>query len=241
MIQTIYFIILTYFILGAIGFYVINRKKARDVARQSWTKFGFYFLIIHILFFSIVLNSIVFSYLSVLIVGVSMYELFNLFYKSRYQKKSSFVYSFLIFGVVASGFIYFSTLAWELILFTFLILSIFDSFSQISGQLFGHRKIFPSISPNKTYGGLIGGSVIAILSALLLQGLYPEVWYKQLIMAGGIVFFSFFGDLGASYYKRIYGVKDYSRLIPGNGGFLDRFDSLIAAGLWVAFVQLIIF
>lgn len=241
MITTIYFIILTYFILGAIGFYVINRQKPKEVARHSWTKYGFYFLIIHLLFFSIVINPLFFNLLALLIVAVSLYEISHLFKQSGYKKKWFFVRSLFILALTSIGFIYFSTLDKELLLFTFLILSIFDSFSQISGQLFGHKKIFPTISPNKTYGGLIGGSLIAVLSAFLLKDLYPEVWFKLLIMAIGIVVFSFWGDLAASFYKRKYEVKDYSRLIPGHGGFLDRFDSLIAAGLWVALLQIINF
>ena len=59
--QLIYKIILIYFVLGGIGFYLINRKKDRDVARKSYTKFGVYFIIINILFFSITIQPDVFS------------------------------------------------------------------------------------------------------------------------------------------------------------------------------------
>ncbi len=143
--------------------------------------------------------------------------------------------SLLIFIFLAAGFFIFSGLPWEVMLFVFLILSIFDSFSQISGQLFGKKKIFPTISPNKTLGGLLGGAIIAIASSLLLGNLYEGVSLKTLSMAIGVVFFAFLGDLAASYYKRKYRVKDFSNLIPGHGGFLDRFDSLIAGGAWGAF------
>ncbi|RLD69735.1 MAG: phosphatidate cytidylyltransferase, partial [Bacteroidetes bacterium] len=123
----------------------------------------------------------------------------------------------------------------ELVLFSFLILSIFDSFSQITGQLLGRKKIFPNISPNKTVGGLVGGAIIAISSALLLNGLYAESPLKVIIMTLGVVAFAFAGDVAASFFKRKYMVKNYSNLIPGHGGYLDRFDSLIAGGAWVAF------
>ena len=132
------------------------------------------------------------------------------------------------------------TLDKNLILFAFLILSIFDAFSQISGQLWGKSKIAPEISPNKTVGGTVGGAIISIVSALLLKELYEVVWYRVLIMAAGIVVFAFLGDIAASLYKRKFEVKDYSKLIPGHGGFLDRFDSLIAGGFWVAvFINLL--
>jgi phosphatidate cytidylyltransferase len=234
MITTIYIIILSYFVLGAVGFYFINRRKDKEVARESWTKFITYFFIINILFFSIVVNPKLFRIASGLIVLVGAYELFRLFKTANYSHLSFFLVSIIIFGILSFGFFVFSGLNKELILFTFLILSIFDAFSQISGQLFGKTKIAPEISPNKTIGGTVGGAIIAILSAFLLKGLYNEVWYSVLILAVGIVVFAFLGDIAASQYKRKFEVKDYSRLIPGHGGFLDRFDSFIPGGAWVA-------
>ncbi|MCF6357196.1 MAG: phosphatidate cytidylyltransferase [Draconibacterium sp.] len=234
MIQTIYIIILSYFILGSIGFFFINRKKEREVARKSRTKFITYFFIINILFFSIVINPILFQYLSILIIGFGFFEIIKLFINSGASKKGFFTVSVLIFGALSTGFLFFGKLDKELILFTFLILSIFDSFSQISGQLWGRKKIAPKISPNKTVGGIIGGAIIAIISSVLLNELYPAPLFKTVLFATGIILFAFAGDIAASFFKRKYGVKDYSNLIPGHGGFLDRFDSLIAGGAWVA-------
>lgn len=234
MITTIYIIILSYFVLGGVGFYYINRRKEKEVARQSWTKFITYFFIIHILFFSIVINPLAFRIVAALIVSVGAAELFRLFRMKKYSQTGFFVLSVLVFAVFAFGFMIYSTQDKELILFVFLVLSIFDAFSQISGQLFGKTKIAPKISPNKTVGGTVGGAIIAVLSAFLLKGLYNETWYETLILAAGVVVFAFGGDILASLYKRKFGVKDYSTLIPGHGGFLDRFDSLIAGGAWVA-------
>ncbi len=233
MIDTIYYIILVYFLLGGIGFYLINRKKDPGVAKKSYVKFATYFVIINILFFSITINPAAFRWLALLIVCAGIAELFKLFRQSGYKLKQFFILSLIIFFILASGFFHFSGLQKELILFSFLVLSIFDSFSQITGQLWGRRKILPGISPNKTLGGLIGGSIIALASALLLHGLWPGTYFRSLLMAAGIVIFAFAGDLAASFYKRKYHVKDYSNLIPGHGGFLDRFDSLIAGGAWV--------
>lgn len=233
MITTIYTIILAYFLMGAVGFYFINRRKEKEVARKSWIKFISYFFIINILFFSIVVNSRVFGILAVAIVLVGMWELFNLFKKSRYVHGGFFAISVLIYSLLAIGFITFSGFSQELILFAFLILSIFDAFSQISGQLFGKTKIAPKISPNKTFEGTVGGAIVAVLSALLLRELNDVPWYQLLVLSAGIVVFAYFGDIAASLYKRKFGVKDYNNLIPGHGGFLDRFDSLIAGGAWV--------
>ena len=233
MIKTIYIIILSYFLLGGIGFYFINRKKESDVARKSYIKFLTYFVIINLLFFSIVVYPVIFRFLSIIIIGTGFIELFRLFHKSGYDKIGFFLLSVSIYTVLSLGFFLFGGLEKELILFSFLVLSIFDSFSQISGQLWGRRKIFPKISPNKTVGGLIGGAIIAICSAFLLNGLYAETPLKVIMMTFGVLVFAFSGDIAASLYKRKYKVKNYSKLIPGHGGFLDRFDSLIAGGAWV--------
>lgn len=235
MITTIYYIILLYFVLGGVGFYFINRKKRPEIASKSNLKFITYFFIINILFFSIVINPLAFRYLSVLIIGVGLVEMFRLFQKSGYLNKGFYLLSLIVYGSLSTGFLLFGNLQKELILFSFIVLSIFDSFSQITGQVFGRKKLFPKTSPNKTLGGLIGGGLIAFTSSFLLGNLFSEPNLKLTAISLGVVFFAFTGDLAASLYKRKFNVKDYSKLIPGHGGFLDRFDSLIAAGAWVAF------
>ena len=237
MLYNIYIIIIIYFLFGALGFYFINRKKTPDIARQNRIKYISYFIIINILFFSIVINPVIFRCLAVLIILAGTYEIISLFVKSGFKNPGVFSMAIIVLGINAIGFYVFSTLEKELILFTFLILSIFDSFSQISGQLFGHRKIIPSISPNKTFGGLIGGLLAALISSFLLSELYPQSLSGIFLTTTGIITFAFIGDISTSYYKRKYQVKDFNNLIPGHGGFLDRFDSLIVAGTWMAFTH----
>ena len=101
MITTIYIIILSYFVLGGVGFYLINRRKEKDVARKSWTKFIAYFFIIHILFFSILIDPLVFRGVAGLIVLVGLYELCKIFKKAGYAQKGFFLIALLIFGMVS--------------------------------------------------------------------------------------------------------------------------------------------
>jgi phosphatidate cytidylyltransferase len=232
--RLIYSIILAYFILGGIGFYLVNRNKAPEIARKSYTKFGVYFIIINVLFFSIVIDGLAFRYLSVLIIVTGLCELTKLFRTGGFKQSTVFGSSLLVYAILAIGFYLFSGFEKELVLFSFLIVSIFDSFSQISGQLFGKTKIIPNVSPNKTLEGLIGGTLISLISAFLLKSLFPGTIQELFLFTIGTVVFAFAGDILASLYKRKFEVKDYSNWIPGHGGFLDRFDSLIAGGAWAA-------
>lgn len=238
MIFKVYIIILSYFLAGIIGFYFINRKIEPVAAHKSWKKTLIYFLIINIVCLSIVIDPVVFKWFSVVIIVMGFYELFYLFYDSGYHHKTLFYCSTAVFMILALAFLYFSRFEKGLIFYSFAVLSIFDSFSEITGRLWGRKKIFPSISPNKTVTGFLGGLLIGLLSGILFKGLIKMSLPATLILAGGIAVFAFLGDLSASYYKRRFNVKDFSNLIPEHGGFLDRFDSLIAGGAWVAFFSM---
>ena len=93
MIRTIYIIILIYFALGGAGFYLINRRKTPEVARESYIKFGTYFLIINLLFFSIILHTMAFRVLTVLIIIAGFTELSTLFVRSERNNVPFFVCS----------------------------------------------------------------------------------------------------------------------------------------------------
>ncbi|MEG0873313.1 MAG: phosphatidate cytidylyltransferase [Clostridia bacterium] len=108
-----------------------------------------------------------------------------------------------------------------------------DTFAFLVGKKFGKTKLCPDISPNKTVEGSIGGILGVIISYVLLTyvgntffGLNLNVLY--IIIAGVIAGIAGqFGDLSASAIKRFCGIKDFGDLIPGHGGILDRFDSIL--------------
>lgn len=117
-------------------------------------------------------------------------------------------------------------LAW--LFYLFIVTALNDIAQFVAGKLFGSRRIAPTISPNKTWQGLAGGLVVSQLVTLAL-GSYlglgaPGVMagYALLLSVGG-----FLGDLLFSAAKRYLGIKDFSQLIPGHGGILDRIDSLV--------------
>ena len=106
----------------------------------------------------------------------------------------------------------------------------FDSFSFFVGKFIGKNKIFTYISPQKTYEGLIGGIIFALLSGLIfcyLSNIIININIFLFILS--IIFSAFIGDIIESIFKRLNNLKNSSNFIPGHGGFFDRFDSFISA------------
>lgn len=113
-----------------------------------------------------------------------------------------------------------------------------DVFAYFVGVKFGKHKMAPNLSPKKSVEGAVGGVVCVLVFMLICLVLFEKVIVKQSFFMPvwfyciTVVFISvtsMFGDLMASLIKRYYGVKDYSNLIPGHGGIMDRFDSVLLA------------
>ncbi|EHO48545.1 phosphatidate cytidylyltransferase [Lentilactobacillus kisonensis] len=105
-----------------------------------------------------------------------------------------------------------------------------DSGAYIFGRLFGKHKLAPRISPNKTWEGSVYGSLAATVICSIFVFFFPIEGYSLLQMIIITVILSIagqFGDLIESALKRYYGVKDSGKILPGHGGILDRFDSLL--------------
>lgn len=117
--------------------------------------------------------------------------------------------------------------AW--LLYAFIATISCDTGAFFVGRAIGRFKLAPTISPNKTWEGAIGGLVSAILSSLVLAAIFDlgiAIWCQVLLgLVVGIV--AQLGDLSESALKRAVHVKDASSLIPGHGGILDRVDSLV--------------
>ena len=114
-------------------------------------------------------------------------------------------------------------------IYLILITTITDTFALITGMLVGNHKLCPKISPKKTYEGLLGG---VFMGTFVASAFYNTVIGKTplltIVLATLILsIIGQIGDLVFSSIKRYYDVKDFSDLIPGHGGILDRFDSLI--------------
>ena len=105
-----------------------------------------------------------------------------------------------------------------------------DTFAYFTGVLFGKHKMIPSISPNKTWEGAIGGTLFSVTLATIYYTTYLNTDKNIIIvilMTLLLCIISQFGDLVFSAMKRHSGIKDFSNIMPGHGGILDRLDSLI--------------
>lgn len=104
-----------------------------------------------------------------------------------------------------------------------------DSGAYFIGKAIGKKKLWPEISPNKTVEGSLGGVVCAVGVALLFAA-FSKINAAAITLVGITIVLSVFGQIGdlvQSAYKRHFGVKDSGNILPGHGGILDRFDSLI--------------
>ena len=111
-----------------------------------------------------------------------------------------------------------------------------DTGAYCSGSLFGKHKLFPRISPGKTWEGSVGGAVIVLAIAAAIHFLYPNIeeelglsLWQWMGLGLVIVVFGTWGDLVESLFKRTLGIKDSGNILPGHGGMLDRFDSSLMA------------
>lgn len=111
-----------------------------------------------------------------------------------------------------------------------------DIGAYFSGSFLGRHKLCPKISPKKTIEGAVGGTIFCVLATCGLAWFFADVFYQHAVRVDYLslcilsftgALFSIIGDLSFSVVKRTFDVKDYGHLIPGHGGMLDRFDSVI--------------
>lgn len=160
-------------------------------------------------------------------------SIFLLFFdKDKYNIES---FSFIIFSIIFIGTVFSYLVSIRntdvnLFVCMFLITILTDTFAYIGGKMFGKHKLIPKVSPNKT----IEGSVIGSLFGTII----PSIFYLFMVDPGKnfivillvIFILSVLGQIGDLFFssiKRYYGIKDYSNIMPGHGGVLDRLDSII--------------
>jgi len=157
------------------------------------------------------------------------------FPKFRSEQVMAAFFSF-VYAPILMAFVYRSrTLPYGLFMYAliFVCSSVCDTCALAAGMMFGKHKMAPVLSPKKTIegavGGLLGSAVCSVILAYILRSIYPEADYRIQFLIIGVcgAMISMIGDLAASAIKRNHNIKDYGNLIPGHGGIMDRFDSII--------------
>ncbi|XKH51423.1 phosphatidate cytidylyltransferase [Chryseomicrobium palamuruense] len=151
--------------------------------------------------------------------------------------KNTFTYddaAFVFFGMMYIGIGFYYLIETRMdgliyVVFALLIVWTTDSGAYFTGRKIGKKKLWPEISPNKTVEGFYGGVVAALVFAILLNWLFPfaDTLLQLVLVTIAASIIGQFGDLAESAIKRHYHVKDSGTLLPGHGGILDRFDSLL--------------
>jgi phosphatidate cytidylyltransferase len=174
---------------------------------------------------------------SLVVSAIVIFSLFEDQPKGYIQRVALGVLAFMLFGVSLGNFSLFANdrLGAPLQLSIVLCVELNDVFAYCTGKTFGRRKLAPRTSPNKTLGGALGALVLttalfATLAHFIFAGTRLDQPVHLLAMGALLSLTGQWGDLVMSSIKRDLGVKDLAATIPGHGGLLDRFDSLLFVG-----------
>lgn len=145
---------------------------------------------------------------------------------------TGFVYVAVPFGllhfIVHPGYPNYPVFNSNILIGVFLIVWVYDSMAYMTGSRLGKHKINKKISPNKSWEGFIGGAIFASLMGMLNSVMFPQPSLVEwLVISFLVIIFGTLGDLFESIIKRRLKVKDSGTMLPGHGGLLDRFDSLL--------------
>lgn len=179
--------------------------------------------------------------LLVISIVVTVKGILFLFYDSVSKISTSSKYFYLL-GYIILPFVFITKISFgtnsynpKIIIGLFILIWTNDTFAYIVGKSLGKHKLLERVSPKKTIEGFLGGLVFAMIAGVLISKYYIQaspthsqksiyIWLTIALIVG---FFGTIGDLIESKFKRIAGVKDSGKIMPGHGGILDRLDSVI--------------
>ena len=190
--------------------------------------FVFPLLLLFFLLFEINVINIPLKYNNNYLIFILLALITNLFFYKIYTNIINFIISNLL---IISFFSLIKILlipnGLNIFLYLVLLVSVMDIFAYIGGNIFGVKKIAPTISNGKTIEGTLIGLFFSIFASFLIKDLIDINSLYAVILGFTVGLLSFFGDLLESFFKRRIGIKDSGKFIPGHGGLLDRFDGYI--------------
>ena len=228
MIHAALWLLLGMFALGGVGLSAASIRVTPAERRSRLIKFVSYIFIVYAVVFAAMLSSLLLVAVMLLILAVGATELGRALQASRPISQRRIWTAYLFLGAALLLFARYATS--EEAVLVYLVVVTFDGFGQVSGQLFGRHQIAPRVSPGKTLEGLAGGVLMATAACIYLGRLAGLTLVQSAILGGAALCAAYAGDLAASWVKRRSGLKDFGSILPGHGGILDRFDSLLLAG-----------
>ena len=223
--------VLVCFGIGAMLLLLAGLRTSPEIRRSRWLKFSGYFIIVIAVLGCASLGR---SWLAALVVTITVagiWEMRAASIRIRQNRRGPVWAIWSIYVLLTVGlFTTVLTSAPQTIGFLYLTVAAFDGFSEVTGHLCGRHPLAPAVSPGKTWEGLLGGEIGAVAVAVLLRGLSGLDTLEAVVLGAAIGVCALMGDLSASWVKRRAVIKDFSVLLPGQGGVLDRFDSFIGAG-----------
>ncbi len=235
MIQNIIIFIIIMFAIGGISMFFSNKRVDPETAKGRWLKYGTYLMIVSLTIASGIIGRLYFTSMMMSLGAIGLFELLKAISGAKHHFNHKFMSGLILvlyFLVLAGLYKFCINSTPERVVFVYLLVAVFDGFSQITGQLVGRTKITPQVSPNKTLEGLLGGLIMSSLTGVVFRSLLDLRVVDVLIASLLLALATFAGDIAASWIKRWTGVKDFGRLLPGHGGILDRFDGFfVAAGV----------
>ena len=234
--------------LMAVGFVVvlIALEEYRRIVKTPWV----FFILTPLIYSSIILFANQFPtwlnwiYLSLVGVFIAL-SIYSVIKDAEVNSITHYLFLLLGLGVGSGSIVYSDIVSFTLLVYLALIVSFTDIFAFFFGIRFGKHKLAPTISPKKSwegsfFGTLLGSATGITLVLLANVPILDDLSIVQLVILSILVsIFGQIGDLFASKIKRSVGVKDFGSLFPGHGGILDRFDSLLMAGLVLIWVILL--
>ncbi|MEH7301860.1 phosphatidate cytidylyltransferase [Neobacillus drentensis] len=222
-------VLLTYF-LATIGLYELLKMKNLTIfSVHGFLSVLFLWVLLFPEEYSEVIQSFYYSKTEIGIALIFLLLTYTVITKNRFtfEDVSFSILSALYVGI---GFYFFFETRQEgglvFILYSLFMIWATDSGAYFIGKSLGKRKLWPEISPNKTIEGSIGGVLCAVIVSVLFV-LFTDIHASLIGITVALSVFGQIGDLVESAFKRHFNVKDSGNILPGHGGILDRFDSLL--------------
>jgi phosphatidate cytidylyltransferase len=227
-------------IIGALGVGIASLGADEELMRRRWTRYYSYVFTTLVVIVSIFTRLV--SILTMLIILGGCFEIIRAVMKHKYRSLPMLMTALAGYTLIAAGFLFFSFIFNPYFLYSiYLQVLMFEVFSQVAGTWFGRRAIVPEMDRSKTVEGVVGGFIFCVITALIVSGMLNVTLPVSIFIGVLTATAAVTGDLVSSWFKRRMNVRQYSKLLPGQGGFLDRFDKYMVTGTvyyWLAITVL---